>query len=95
MNYEWEAPKKDPDSTLFYGTDWSAWLDEGETITGTPEVIGSDPALLIDQITQAAGVVRFRVRGGVAGVDYYATVRVTTSNGRVDDRTILYRVRER
>lgn len=94
MSYEFEAPVKDPQSILFHGMNWSAWLDLNESITAQ-QVTSSDAALQIDQVSQTAGTVSWRVQGGLAGTDYTATVRVTTSNGRVDERTVRYKVRER
>ena len=96
MHYEFEAPIKDPQAVLRHSMDWSEWLEEGESITGLPEVISSVPGQLVaDQVAVAAGVVSWRIGGGNAGTDYTLTVRVVTSLGRTDDRSIIYKVRER
>lgn len=92
MSFTFTAPVKDPDATLRHGMDWSAWLEDGETIT-TQTVTGE--GLVLDQVSEDAGVVSWRVSGGIATQDYVATVRVTTSLGRIDDRSVQYRVRER
>lgn len=95
MSYEWIAPVKDPDSILRHGIDWSDWLDEGETITGTPAVTASPAGLQVDQIGQESGVVSFRLQGGDLGQEYTVTCRITTSTGRRDDRSLLYRIGQR
>ena len=95
--FEFEPVLKDPQAVQRHGIDWASngWLQEGETITGQPEVVSDDPALLIDQVSQADGVVSYRVRGGVAGSNYTVTCHIVTSDGREDDRSLLYQVRER
>lgn len=92
MSFTFTAPVKDPDAALRHGMDWSAWLQDGETITAQT-VTGT--GLTLDQVAQDAGVVSWRVSGGIAPQDYVATVRVTTSQARIDERSIQYRVRER
>lgn len=95
MSYEFTAPIKDPAAVLDHGMDWSDWLDEGETITGTPTVVSSPAGLTIGTVTHANGIVSWRVSGGTLGQDYIATCRVTTSAGRVEERSVRYRVRDR
>lgn len=100
MIYEFEAPPKDPDAKLRHGHDLTAWLQEGEAITGTPLVFADMDGLVISDIAHEAGIVSYSVAGGFAGTNYTLTCRVTTSrNGvnpyRIDDRSVHYRVRER
>lgn len=87
------APDKDPQATLRHGVDWSGWLQADETITD--EAVTATTGLTVDQVAEAAGVVSYRVSGGTAGADYTVTCQVTTSNGRIDERSVLYQVRER
>lgn len=93
MGYTFDAPIKDPAAVLRHGHDVSAWLEEGETIASRT-VTGQD-GITVDQVNDDAGVVSYRIAGGKAGFDYLVTCRVTTSTGRVDERTARYRVRER
>lgn len=93
--YEFTAPVKDPDSILRHAFDWTGWLDAGETITGTPTVTSNDPALVVDQVSQADGVVSYRLSGGIAGAEYLVTCRINTSTGRRDDRSVRYRIGQR
>lgn len=76
----------DPDAKLDYGCDWSAWLADGETITDSkwivPDGLTGDDASHDDTTTVVW------ITGGTAGQRYPLTNRVTTSEGRIDDRTI-------
>jgi len=84
---------KDPDAVLDYQWDWAAWLETGETITaGT---VTATSGLTIDSQTAATTDVTAWLSGGTAGQVYPVTCHVTTSAGRVDDRTILIHVEER
>ena len=97
MAYTFEAPVKDPSSELRHEMDWlSNWLGAGELIVGTPEV-SVKPAgeLLVDQVTANGGIVSWRVRGGKAGEKYIVSIRVTTDRPRIDERSLIYNVRNR
>lgn len=84
---------KDPQAILRDAFDWTDWLGAGETISAFA-VTASD-GLTIDQIARVLGVVSYRVSGGTAGLDYVVTCEITTSEGNIDQRSALYRVRER
>jgi hypothetical protein len=97
MSYSFIADRKDPSAVLRHEMDWigDGWLADGETITAET-VVSSVPAeLVIDQVAEAAGVVAWRVSGGTARKNYTVTVTITTSAGRIDQRSVLYPVRER
>ncbi len=84
---------KDPNSVLDFSLDWSVWLQDSETITtsvwlpdegittATPSVVGERTVVWLS--------------GGEVGQTYRVTNRITTSAGRIDDRTLLVRIRER
>jgi hypothetical protein len=97
MNYTFTAPTKDPQATLRHGVNWAdpqaPWLQNGETITA--QSITATVGITVDQVTQANGVVSYRISGGTAGADYVVTCQITTSQGRIDERSIRYRVRNR
>lgn len=80
---------------LDHAIDWGDWLDEGETITEVPTVVPSPAGLTIADIDEVLGLVTWRVSGGDLGQDYIVTCRITTSAGRIDERSLRYRVRER
>lgn len=84
---------KDPNATLDWSFDWSRWLADAETITA--QTVTADPGLTVNSTSQSAGVVTTWLSGGTAGDDYRVTCQITTSDGRIDDRTITIRVRER
>lgn len=85
---------KDPSAVLDYAVDWTGWLAEGETIGSFPVTV--DAGLTVAQAaTHSAGVVTVWLSGGTAGKTYTVTSRVTTNQGRTDDRSIRIRVEER
>ena len=84
---------KDPHAVLDYSWDWTAWLAASETIsTATVTVAGS---VVVDSTVLASPVVTAWVSGGTAGDTDSLTCRITTSDGRTDDRTIRLSIRER
>ncbi len=88
---------KDPDATLDYSIDWSAWLPSGDALS-TATWSTSDPDLEVagsPAPSHAAGIATAWLTGGTAGQRYTVTCRVTTTGGRVDDRSILLRCVER
>lgn len=90
-------PPKDPAAVLDYEFDWSAWLADGETITGTPLI--EAPGLTVNppgKETQVAdGKVTFWIGGGAAETFYDVACKVVTSAGRTDRRTASLRVAAR
>lgn len=84
---------KDPDAELDYSWDWTAWLADAETIT-TATVTVAPAGLTVEPATHAAGVVTAWMSGGTVGTRYQATCRVTTNQGRTDDRTMTIDVQQ-
>jgi len=84
---------KDPAATLDYGCDWSEWLAAGETIAASEWSVAAGLTKNSDDHTTTLAVVW--LSGGVAGTTYRATNRVTTSAGRIDERSIYVVVEER
>jgi hypothetical protein len=85
--------KKDPDATLDWVWDWNEWLDEGETITNSQ--FFTTVGLVISQQANTSKTATVWLSGGTAGQVYQVTNRITTSTGRIDDRSITIRVVER
>jgi hypothetical protein len=79
-------------SVLDHDMPWTDWLDEGETIT-TFSVTSNSPELVISNVTQAGGVVFWRVAGGLARKVYTVTVAVETNDGSADKCVLTYRMR--
>lgn len=82
---------KDPDARLDFSVDWTAWLD-GDTIVASE---WTPVGLTVDTPIVAAGKTTAWVSGGLPGSTHRLTNRITTSTGRIDDRTLLIRVLER
>lgn len=86
---------KDPDAHLDYGWDWSAWLDSGDTIA-TAEVVGDTAGgITVEDITHTDTTVTAWVSGGTVGRSYTLACRITTTDGRTDDRTLQLNIANR
>lgn len=90
-------PIKDPDARLPYAVDWSAWLaNEGDTASSATWIA---PDGIVQEASPAPsltdGVATAWFSGGTDGKDYRITCRLTTTGGRVDDRTVTIKVRQR
>lgn len=83
---------KDPQATLDYTVDWSAWLGT-DTIATSTWVLDAGITQANASLSGAQATVW--VSGGVAGHMYSVTNRITTAAGRTDDRSILIRVADR
>jgi hypothetical protein len=84
---------KDPEAVLDYPVDWSDWLATGETIS---EVVWTVPTgLTKDSQSESGGVAVAWISGGTAGTEYRIECKVTTSQGRTDERSFFIKVTER
>ena len=86
---------KDPSATLDYGVDWATrgWLATGETIVASD---WTAPAGLTEGSSAInGGITVVWLSGGTTGQTYQVVNQITTSAGRIDQRTIEIRVRER
>ena len=95
---------KDPDAVLDYKFDWKTnsngrgftdWLDTSETIASF--VITPDAGIAVNssELADTSTSVIVWLSGGTAGTTYSVSCRITTSAGRVDERTITISVAER
>jgi hypothetical protein len=80
----------DPNATLDYVMDWSEWLEVGETIS-TYTVVALNGT--IDSHTELNGAVTYWLTA--AQHPARVTCHIETSQGRVDDRTDIFTVRQR
>jgi hypothetical protein len=85
--------EKDADAVLDWTFDWSEWLHSGEVIVSS--LITPDTGLTIDSSSHGDTSVVAWVSGGTPGNVYRVASRVTTSDGRTDERSINVRVLER
>ena len=87
------SAEKDPNARLDYGFDWSTWLGD-DTITAS-EWSSSPADLLLSGAAFGAKTTSTYAAGGDVGTSYVLTNRITTTAGRVDERSIKVKVKER
>jgi hypothetical protein len=85
--------KKDPDATLDWIFDWTLWLGEFEVITNATFIV--DPGITISDNEFTNKTATVWLTGGTEGQVYRVTCRVTTSDGRIDDRSFTLRCTNR
>ena len=83
---------KDPSARLDYAVDWTAWLQDGDSIA-TSEWLTGDLTPTEPRLIGATATVW--LSGGVLGVTYRITNRITTAAGRTDERTLRLLITER
>lgn len=83
---------KDPDAILDWKFDWSSWLAVSETIATSDFEVSPGLTVTTDSHTNTNTTVW--LSGGTPGV-YRVTNRITTNQGRTDDRSITIRVKDR
>ena len=97
---------KDPDAMLDWYFDWAAlsngtgesdWLAGGESITEAAVTVAPTGGLTAGEpaVVNGGTAVQVWLSGGVAGQRYSVACRVTTSAGRIDERTAQVNVRQR
>lgn len=84
---------KDPDATLDWKVDWSAWLDTGETITTSTWIVADGITRSTDSHDDTSATIW--LTGGATGGVYTITNRITTNQGRTDDRSLAITVYDR
>lgn len=89
--------EKDPDAVLDYRWDWTAWLDEGETIASHDVVV--DQGTVVIEPSPAPSETDGNVTAWISGGDPFTNsivrCRITTSAGRTDDRSIILTIKQR
>lgn len=85
--------QKDPNAVLDYKFDWTDWLQTSETISTSTMTVQSGITKDSDSNTTTTATVW--LSGGTEGIRYTVTNRITTNQGRTDDRTMLIRVANR
>ncbi len=84
---------KDPDADLDYGHNWTEWL-AGDLITASTWVAKPDGLTLHTESLSGTQTTVW-ARGGVVGCTYKLVNRITTTAGRIEDRTIKLKVQQR
>ena len=76
---------KDPDATLDYVVDWSAWLGV-DTISTSTWTVATGITKVIDTKTTTTATIW--LSGGTAGTSYTVADKIVTAGGRTDERTL-------
>ncbi|MFD8117079.1 phage fiber-tail adaptor protein [Streptomyces microflavus] len=84
---------KDPDATLDWIFDWSQWLAPTENITASVMVVS--PGINLESSGFSASTATAWVSGGTEGRVYQVSNKITTNQGRIDERSITIRVTNR
>jgi len=82
-----EAPNKDPSSTIDYGVYWGDWLAADDSITASEWIIEGGLVSVSESNSETNTSVM--TTGGISGVQSTATNRITTSAGRIEERSML------
>lgn len=84
---------KDANATLDYVITWANWLG-ADTITGAP-VWTVDAGLTLSAQSNTTTTATVWLAAGIAGQNYTVACRITTTGGRIDERSFIVRVRNR
>lgn len=86
--------KKDPQATLDYKFDWTDYLTPlPDTILSVVWILSAGLTKVSEAVSPMAATIF--VSGGVVNQTETITCRITTINGRVDDRTATLRITNR
>lgn len=91
---------KDVDAVLDWTFDWAdpavgSWLAVGETIVERVVTVEDGISKTSDAVTGEGTSVTVWLSGGTAGGQYDVACRITTDQGRTDERTITILVEQR
>lgn len=84
----------DPNADLDFAFDWTAWLEENETITAQT-VTPDDAGVNVTNITENAGIITYWLSGGTLNTVQRVTCHITTNMGRQDERTDTIQIVDR
>jgi len=83
---------KDSAATLEYVFDWTAWLG---TDTIATALVTTPAGLTEASESNTTTKVTVWLSGGTVGQSYTVVCRITTVAGRIDERSLLIRVRDK
>jgi hypothetical protein len=79
--------KKKPNAKLDYGFDWSEWLETGDTLA---TAVWTVPTGLVNEAEDLNDTIAaVWLSGGTAGESYEVVCLVTTTEGRIDERSFV------
>lgn len=82
--------EKDPDAILDYQINWATWLST-DTIGTSTWTVPTGITKVSDTNTTTTATIW--LSGGTADTDYRLVNRITTANGRTEERSIWVKVR--
>lgn len=85
-------PDKDPDETLDYTLDWSRWLST-DTIQASTWAVPD--GLTEDASSHGDDTATVWLSGGTVGTAYTLVNTITTTGGRVAERSVSLRIRSK
>lgn len=77
---------KDPAAVLDYEFNWDTWLGMSEIISS--HVITGDAGITVDSSSESSGIVTIWLSGGTVGNNYAVACKITTNEGRTEERSI-------
>jgi len=83
---------KDPDAELDYSINWAPWL-KGDTIVASSWVVPAGLTKTDEYFEDTRTTVW--LSGGILDERYEIVNRITTTAGRIDDRTFTLRIKEK
>lgn len=83
---------KDPDATLDYTVDWTSWIGADTIATVTWTVASGITNSATSNTTLTATI---WLSGGTVGQTYAIACKITTTAGRIDERTFTVTVKQR
>jgi len=88
---------KDPSAALDYAVDWGAGYLDGQVITASDWSVEPDEAggIAVSATIASTSRTGATFAGGLAGNVYRVANRVTLSDGRRDERSVVLRVEQR
>lgn len=84
---------KDPDAKLEYGFNFSDWLYSGDQISTAAWTVPTGLTTVSTQV--GTEKVKIIVSGGTAGENYKLSCKITTTDGRIDERSFALNVENR
>jgi len=90
-----DGPLKDEDSIIDYGCDWADWLQAGEIITGSSWSTTPSSGITKGAEDFTTTATSIFLSDGNEGVVYRLSNRITTNQGRTEDRSMVITVAEK
>ena len=84
---------KDPDSRVDYGFDWSDWMQTLDTIVGSSWTLPS--GLTTDENSYTDDTTVVWLLGGITDTLYDVSNEITTSDGRIENKTFTIYCKEK